>query len=741
MTARKRHILAIVLLLPALLLTAGPARRTPLTFTQPDGASFQALVRGDEYLHVITDLEGHALIRNGDGFWCYAYYNADGTKVSSGHPVGGDTPGHVLTASRVIPYAALALRSRGRREDAGQAVVRNRPLLQRIRTRAEGEEDAGPVVKHSIVILAEFRDLAMTYTRQEFVDLLTRKGYSRNGAAGSAMDYFDAMFLGDYHFEFTVAPVVTLERSIGYYFSNDENGQDRRPAQAIADACRLAHDEYGIDFSQYDDDGDGYVDNVIVFVAGKDEAEHPDEEKWVWSHTWSLRSAGIVCELDGKRIDTYAVTPEIHRDPDTGKDTFATIGTFCHEFSHTFGLPDLYDTDYDGSGGQANGLFSTLDLMDAGNYNGGGRIPPHFSALDYHILGLGEWEAIGPGSHRLEPISAGRRYLKYETGNPEEFFLFECRDNSKGWDWEIGGKGLLVYHIDRSANPAGHSDLAGITLTAKERWSKGINQVNANPSHECARLITATPGIRAFTSDGYDSRNQARVFYPQNSYKSFTPETDPPFVSWASRPADISVVNIAFEADGAVSFTVLDNSEGGIPRVSEHREEVFQDGAILQWSASDPSFTGPAIVEWGASTDDNPATAEVLPYEPGRYALVLEGLTARTPYRVAIRFERNALAGETETVAFMTKSFPDNGIACIVLPPADGDRTFPAGTRIPLHVNNARDVEHVDWTFDGRSISAGPDGYHTLTKSGTLKAAITRTNGSKDFIIKEITVK
>lgn len=737
MKTARRHILTIACLLSAILLTAGPARRTPLTFTQPDGTTFQARVRGDEHMHVITDLEGHALVRNGDGFWCYAYYNADGTPVSSGHPVGGAVPGHVLSASMTIPYAALSLRSNVRRAETETALAQNRTLLQRIRRTHAGEE--GPVNKHSIVILAEFKDLSMTYTRQDFVDMLTQKGYSRHGAAGSAMDYFDAMFLGDYHFEFTVTPIVRLSRSIGYYFANDE-GQDRNPAQAVAEACQKAHDEYGIDFSMFDDDGDGTVDNVIVFVAGKDEAEHPDEEKWIWSHAWSLRSAGIVCELDGKRIDSYAATSEIRRDAE-GKDTFATIGTFCHEFSHTFGLPDFYDTDYEGSGGQANGLFSSLDLMDAGNYNGWGNLPPHYSALDYHVLGLGECQPIGPGNHTLEPISAGRRYLRYETGNEGEYFLFECRDNTAGWDREIGGKGLLVYHIDRSKNPAGHSDRTGITLTAQERWSPAVNQVNANPVHECARLITATPGIKAFTPDGADSRNQARVFYPQNNYKSFTPLTDPPFASWAGKEASVSLVNIAFAADGAVSFTVLDNSADRIPEVADHREEVFQDGAILQWSASDPNFTGEAVVEWSARSGGETQTVRIRPYAPGKYALVLDGLTARTPYRADICFERDGLDGEMVSVAFLTKSFPDNGIAYIVLPPADEHGVFPADTEIPLHVNNARNVEHVEWTLDGHSISAGPDGYHTLTKGGRLKAAVTRLDGSKDFIIKELTVK
>ena len=80
----RTFILPALCLLFPLLLSAGPAYPGPLTFRQPDGTVFQARVRGDEHLRILTDAEGRSLIRNGDGFWCYAYYNADGTKVSSG---------------------------------------------------------------------------------------------------------------------------------------------------------------------------------------------------------------------------------------------------------------------------------------------------------------------------------------------------------------------------------------------------------------------------------------------------------------------------------------------------------------------------------------------------------------------------------------------------------------------------------------------------------------------------------
>ena len=732
---------ALCWLLFPLLLSAGPAYPGTLTFRQPDGTAFQARVRGDEHLSVITDLEGRALIRNGDGFWCYAYFNTDGTKVSSGYPVGrSDVPAYVLSASRVIPSAALSLQTRARRENVEKAILQNRTMLRQIRQNAG--ESAEPVNKHCIVILAQFPDVEMAHTRENFVDMLTRPGYDYNGAVGSAMDYFNDMFRGDFHFEFTVSPIVTLDNKIAYYFGNGTDGQDKNPAQAVAEACRKAHDEFGIDFSLFDDDNDGRVDNVFLFVAGKDEAAHPDEEHWIWSHSWSLRSAGITCELDGKLVDIYAATAEIGRHLRTGKDMFATIGTFCHEYSHTFGLLDMYDTDYEGSGGLSDGLFGSLSLMDSGNYNANGNRPPHYTAVEYDCLGLGESVPLRPGDHVLEPISDNRRFFKYETDNDGEFFLFECRDNTTGWDKEIGGKGLLVYHIDRSGNAAGRSDSSRLPLTAAERWSLAVNQVNANPEHPCARFITAVPGIRAFTADGSSAGNQSRVFFPQkgNSPQSLTPLTDPPFRNWAGQEAALSILNIAF-SDTDIRFTVLANDEGQIPKVAVHSEKTFQDGAILLWTASDPDFTGSAVVEWKASDAEETNTERIEPYAPGEYALILSGLSPRTSYEADIRLERDRIPGESTTIKFLTRSFPDNGIAYIFLPEANSDGSFPAGTEIPLHVNNARDVLYVNWSFNGNPIRTGGNGCYKLTGSGSLKAEITRNDGSQDFIIKEIIVK
>ena len=98
-----------------------------------------------------------------------------------------------------------------------------------------------------------------------------------------------------------------------------------------------------MDFSQYDSDGDGKVDNIFVFYAGFGEADGGGNDT-VWPHSYDLSYAYPSKKFiyDDVQVDHYACSNEIDhqtRRPDG-------IGTFVHEFSHVLGLPDLYATSY-----------------------------------------------------------------------------------------------------------------------------------------------------------------------------------------------------------------------------------------------------------------------------------------------------------------------------------------------------------------------------------------------------------
>lgn len=723
MNIRSLYICVCALLL-SLASLASPARRGSINLTQPDGTIFTAYLTGDEFARIKTTADGHAIIQDEDGWWCYAIYESDGGKKSSGHKVGSDVPAHIKSLSLDIPYSIIGDNA----NKARQINITNQdPSL--IRTKSEG------LKRHGIVILAQFQNLSFTNTREDFVNLLTLKGYNLFGATGSAKDYFDTQFNGLVEFGFDVSEIVTLPGKYEFYGKNDALGNDSKPDEMVMDACRLAA-ESGVDFSLYDDDNDGYVDNVFVFFAGEDEAEGADENS-IWSHAWYVYSgAGKTLTLNGKVIDRYACTSELTRVYNSDGKLLEThlsgIGTFCHEYSHTLGLPDFYDTDYDKNGGWAAGLWGHTSLMDSGNQNNNGNTPPNFNAVERTLMGLSEPEVIEmDGAYSLEPINLSGKCFRMNTDKEEEYYLFECRsDSTDVWDRYIGGNGMLVYHIDR-------------TEGVSKKWSH-YNTVNADGSHQCADLLEADGRADTFSSQSdmiARHKNISGVFFPYEGTDMLTPTSSPGLKFWSGETGIFSVINITRQ-DGRICFNVIGGSEETTPPTVHGNitYEAFADGAIIYFESNRP-FEEAASVSFGRTNQDT-TMISVMPFESGRYAVELSGLEPAKTYTVSASFSINGVSGTSRSISFMTKKTPAVDWPYIFFGSAkrNDDGTFLPDTRIPLKVYNISGAKEIRWTFDDEPIQTEGDCYYTLPGSGILKAHIYWEDGREEILMKEITI-
>lgn len=743
---KRRLLIVIFAIISTFSAYSGPARKGIIYLQQPDKTSFPAILRGDEFMKIMTTAEGHAVVQDEDGWWCYARYDDRGRKSATEWHVGQGTPEHILSASRIIPYGTLQSNARMKRNTA--CGNEDAPLMARV-LKQQGTDTKGdtesPVIKHGIIILAQFKDVKFTYSREDFVSMLTQTGYSVNGATGSAKEYFDAQFNGTFEFGFDISGIVTLPATMASYGGNDSDDSDRAPAQMIIDACRLADPE--VDFSLYDDDKDGTVDNVFVFFAGGDEADGAGSD-CIWSHAWYIYSgAGQEITHDGKRIDRYACTSELSRrySGNSYRDVLAGIGTFCHEYFHTFGIPDMYDTDYEGSGGYSAGLWGWTSLMDAGNQNNYGNTPPYLNAIEREYLGISGPVIIEEdGGYTLDPIHRNGRYYRMNTDNEDEYYLLECR-SEEGWDKYVGGSGMLVYHIDKSARSTGYSDSYGRDMTAMQRWTYA-NEINCRPEHQCADLIEADMRQDSFTEADKGAfsaslKNIRGVFFPNGDIKSIEAAGTPGFSFWSGQPAKASVTNIKKNGE-SISFNVIGYSEAEAPpSATEIRIEAFMDAAIISFE-SDRAFEGEASLAWGR-TGQEMDTLSVTPYEAGKYAATLEGLQpGNKTYTVEIFFEVSGLTGESASASFMTKKSPVvdwpfiymNGV------PKNSDGTLPKASKLPLRVYNAGDAAEIIWKFNDKVIRTGGDGYFTVTESGELKACIIWEDGSEETIMKEIII-
>lgn len=689
---------------------AVPVRFEQSTYVQPDGTTFTANIRGDEWTKIRTLTDGCAIIKEKDGWWCYGKYDSEGYLTSTGYRVGNDVPFEVLNASRQIPYSTLAEKANLRRSHSSEY---SSDRLKAIREQSAITKAGGKTQIKCLIILAEFKDCRFKFSKSDFVNMLCNQ-------TNSAKRYYESQFGDGWEFTLDISTPVTLSRNSSYYGENDNNGDDKRAHEMIIEACTLADAE--IDFSQYDQDGNGQVDNVFVFYAGYDESELTSEPDLIWAHQWYiLDGAGITFKSDeGKIINMYACSSELNLD-----DEISGIGTFCHEFGHTFGLKDLYDTDYDQAGGWAAGTWGKTSLMDAGNGNNDSKTPPHFNCIEREILGLSTPILLRPGlSYTLEPIHKHGTYYKLNTDTEGEYYLFECRSN-EDWDKYIGGKGMLVYHVDKSSE-------------YDVKWFN--NTVNANVNHQCADLIEADRrSDRIYSFRDYKT-DISGIFFPQPGVTSIEADGSKPSLTyWNGNSGGISIAGITL-TDNVIEFKVISGNAVPTPPTARNvTYKTFPDAAIIYFTSSDPTLEGRPKVKWFISGNQTQLKeSNAIEYEKGKYVCKLTGLeSGNTPYQIQMVFENEGIAGTPCGLSIMTKKTPPVIWPYIYI----SGEEISGSAGIHLHVVNANNAEQIQWQYNDTDISPDKDLYFRPEGSGTLKAIVTWKDGSQDIIIKKIDVK
>ncbi len=532
------------------------AKQGPVQYEMPDGSFVEIRLYGDESHSYATTADGYVVKADGDNVLRYMVPR-DGKLVMS--------TVKVTNVADRTPEAVNLLNGYDRAEalkilNAERQGVEGSFKMQSVISRAGTNEKIAnfPTLGQQkiLVILVEYSDVKFTTAdaHTAFNNLMNQEGYSANDATGSAYDFFTASSNGQFQPQFDVYGPVTLNNTRAYYGAHSGNKNDVRAAEMIRDACKLLDDE--IDFSQYDADNDGEVDNVYVFYAGNGEADSGIEES-IWPHAWYVyNGGGLYLRCDGKLINHYACSAELNRVYTS--NVFTGIGTFCHEFSHVMGLPDLYATDYSNS-------FTPGEwtLMDQGSYNNNQRTPPTHSAYERFVFGWLTPEVLEDAANvTVKPIGVDyNSAYRITTNRTNEYYIIENRQQT-GWDRYIPGHGMLVWHIDYNSSV----------------WR--YNTVNNTPTHQRIDIVeadgTQTSGSRA----GDSFPGTAKV-------TEFTDDTTPSMKTWAGVALDKPLTDIR-ESAGTVYFLF----KGGV--VDEEGSEISllaptnltPVSATLNWSAA-----------------------------------------------------------------------------------------------------------------------------------------------------------
>lgn len=550
-----RGLAAAMALGVALTSGAVPAKPGPLTYTQPDGTTVQIRLSGDEHAHTYTSADGYVLIPSADGSLTYATLDSRGQIRSTGFRCSdverrSAAELHLLGSidRAAVTRAAEAAETASRRS----AAARRSPA--RITT--------GPVTKYpttgspkGLVLLVEFQDVKFRTEepQQAFTALIKEEGYSHNGATGSALDYFRDNSGGRFTPDIDVYGPVTLPQTEPYYGSAGAQSYDAQAWLMARDgivALREQHPE--IDFSQYDNDGDGEVDYIFIFYAGYGQNEGAPD--WtIWPHAAKLWDFyGIDCSYNGVRFNDYACTNELQGNRGTVR---TGIGTFVHEYSHILGLMDIYPTRLAGSAREVS--CGSYDVMDSGSYNNHGNTPPCFSAFERYSLGwLSPRKLTGPENIILDPLHTTNTALLIDTEKPEEFFLLENRQR-EGWDSYIEGHGMLVWHIDYLA----------------DAWKDNV--VNNEFSHQRVDIIEA---------DGvYGDASRAGDPFPgTSSVRSLTATSTPAMTTWIGVDPEMPITDI-YEIDGRITFRVKGGGDALPVPVADAATAVTPTGFTANW--------------------------------------------------------------------------------------------------------------------------------------------------------------
>ena len=457
----KKIALLAIGCIAATLLWAKPARRGPLVVTQEDGAEVIVYQHGDERFHWTTNEAGEWVAQDANGKW---------------QPVSALSE-EQIQARREASKFTIAEQTQMRKQAATQTAVKTN------------------VAEHGLVILVNFADQAFKATQAEMDSMHNGYNYSRDysyqynretfniHAEGSARQYFYDASFGQYNPKFDVVGPVTVSEKYAYYGANDSYG-DKHAEQMVYEACLLVDSLYPeINFSIYDNDGDGEMDYVYVVYAGFGEADGGPANT-IWPHSYWIHYAGYNLTIDGVKIDKYACGNEknaISKQHDG-------IGTFVHEFGHVLGLPDLYATD-----GSTHRTLGDWDVMDYGPYNNDGNSPPTYSAYERFFFGWLTPTLIKDTAlltlHDLYTTNEAFLISTTDEHNllgtdptPTTFYLLENRQ-SNIWDKYLAGHGMMLTKVQYDYN----------------KWYKNI--VNNTASKLGVDIIEAKTNISSTNKD------------------------------------------------------------------------------------------------------------------------------------------------------------------------------------------------------------------------------------------------
>ncbi len=507
----------------------------PIENTQvlPDGSKLTLTAVGSEMTSYLETLNGLTVLKNKDGFFEYAIQNELGDLVGSGILAKNENSSlqkNLTPHLRYSPQQLQILEAAFNQQNVG------------LGKKASGKPFPPKGNRKVLTLLIQYPDLNATIAKSNF-DSLMVKPY--NNGTGSFKDFYLKTSFNQLNLDVDV--FGWFNAPSGYMNYAKSNANYNSNVAALIKRAVLAADSAGVDFSQYDNDKDGYVDGIIVLHAGigAEEQSAPSPNNYIWSHRSNLEYSVGSVSVDGVLVNSYGCFPE--KRYNGGSYSQVGIGVICHEFGHLLDLPDLYSTSYNGEG---SGNYA---IMAGGPWLNNERTPCMNEAWSRIQLGWMQSVLINTvGTYTIPKALVDSNFaFRINTPVSNEYLLLENRQK-KGFDLYLPSKGMAVWHINSNK--------------AKLLSLSGSNNVNNDTSNLGVGLIQAD-GKRDLET-GANRGDAGDLFPGSTNNRNLTPTSKPSTVLYykvggVKQASNITISNITQNADSSITFTIGNKPSAG----------------------------------------------------------------------------------------------------------------------------------------------------------------------------------
>jgi M6 family metalloprotease-like protein len=345
-------------------------------------------------------------------------------------------------------------------------------------------------VVRGLTLLVDFSDASPAFSEAEVDAWLNEPGFSEDGLNGSVRDYFLESSNGVVDFQNQVVGFYRASQPKSHY----EGGDGYSGASELVSELLAAIDDE-VDFSLFDNDGDGRTESISIVYAG-------DAETWgqgLWPH-----SGGINQMRDGVRLARYQMTAMEQR---------FVLYTFVHEVGHMlFGWPDLYGFGNYCVMGNASNAANPVGIND-------------FYRADQGWIPVIELNAQTNGRFYANVNAGGYRYVNPERA--DEAFFWSNVQNTDRWS-SLRGNGLVVLHFDADIRTNEPPNPLGLAVVQADGQRELDETMWPDPGSEQADFYTASGNAELSASTNPssdwndDSASGLRVYDVSASGESMT---------------------------------------------------------------------------------------------------------------------------------------------------------------------------------------------------------------------------